>query len=122
MGRKLTREQRRQARVRRKLRERAGEDRLRLSVYRSHKYIYAQIIDDAKGHTLVAASSNEPEMRKKLKSTGDTAAATVVLAPDLRAICTWPRHTGRPRLMSETAAPDPRRMYSIRMPASSRTS
>jgi large subunit ribosomal protein L18 len=75
MGRKLTREQRRQARVRRKLRERAGEDRLRLSVYRSHKYIYAQIIDDAKGHTLVAASSNEPEMRKKLKSTGDTAAA-----------------------------------------------
>ncbi len=75
MGRKLSREQRRQARVRRKLKQRAGEDRLRLSVFRSHKYIYAQIIDDEKGHTLVAASSNEPEMRKKLKSTGDAAAA-----------------------------------------------
>ncbi len=75
MGRKLTREQRRLARVRRKLKERAGGDRLRLSVFRSHKYIYAQIIDDEKGHTLVAASSNEPEMRKKLKSTGNVEAA-----------------------------------------------
>ena len=78
MVRKLTREERRRARVRRKLKTRAGGDRLRLSVFRSHKYIYAQIIDDTKGHTLVAASSNEPDMRKKLKSTGDVEAAREV--------------------------------------------
>ena len=75
MVRKLTREERRRARVRRKLKSRAGKGRLRLSVFRSHKYIYAQIIDDSKGHTLVAASSNEPDMRKKLKSTGNVEAA-----------------------------------------------
>ena len=34
-------------------------ERPRLSVYRSNKAIYAQIIDDSKGHTLVAASSSE---------------------------------------------------------------
>jgi len=69
--------QRRKARVRRALRVKAG-DRPRLSVFRSHKYIYAQVIDDRAGRTLAAASSNEPEMRKKLKSTGDKAAAEAV--------------------------------------------
>jgi len=78
MLRKLSREGRRRARVRRKLKTRAGEGRPRLSVFRSHKYIYAQIIDDKKGHTLVAASSNEPDMRKKLSSTGDVEAAREV--------------------------------------------
>ena len=75
MVRKLNREERRRARVRRRLKRNAGEGRLRLSVFRSHKHIYAQVIDDAKGHTLAAASSNEPDMREKLKSTGDTQAA-----------------------------------------------
>ena len=42
-------------RVRKKIK--GSEERPRLSVYRSLKYIYAQIIDDAKGHTLVSASS-----------------------------------------------------------------
>ncbi|WP_285734494.1 50S ribosomal protein L18 [Nocardiopsis sp. ATB16-24] len=38
-------------------------ERPRLSVYRSSKHIVAQLIDDTKGHTLVAASSVEPELR-----------------------------------------------------------
>ena len=48
--------QRRAARVRRQIKKVAG-DRPRLSVHRSSKNIYAQIIDDAKGHTLAAAST-----------------------------------------------------------------
>jgi len=77
MARKMSVMERRKARVRRALRKKAG-DRPRLSVFRSHKYIYAQVIDDTEGRTLAAASSNEPEMRKKLKSTGDVAAAQEV--------------------------------------------
>jgi len=77
MVRKLKVQDRRKARVRRAIRKKAGE-RPRLSVFRSHKYIYAQLIDDKAGVTLAAASSNEPDMRKKLKSTGDVAAATEV--------------------------------------------
>ena len=41
-------------------------ERPRLSVYRSEKHIYAQIIDDTKGVTLVAASTVEKELRDKL--------------------------------------------------------
>lgn len=37
----------------------------RLAVYRSNRYIYAQVIDDTEGHTLVAASSQEPELRSE---------------------------------------------------------
>jgi len=40
-------------------------DRPRLAVFRSSNHIYAQVIDDAKGHTLVAASSNEAEIKGK---------------------------------------------------------
>ena len=40
-------------------------DRPRLSVYRSHKHIYAQVIDDSVGCTLVSASSLSPEFKKK---------------------------------------------------------
>lgn len=47
---------RRKLRARRKVRTAAGE-RLRLSVYRSSKHIYAQIIDDSKGVTVASASS-----------------------------------------------------------------
>ena len=39
-------------------------ERPRLAVFRSVKHIYAQVIDDRKGHTLVAASSTEKELRK----------------------------------------------------------
>ncbi|MBT9253563.1 MAG: 50S ribosomal protein L18 [Brockia lithotrophica] len=50
-------------------------ERPRLSVYRSLRYIYAQIIDDTRGHTLVAASSLEPEIRSGLASTKDVEAS-----------------------------------------------
>ena len=45
-------------------------DRPRLAVSRSHKNISAQVIDDAAGRTLVAASSNEADLRKSLKGGG----------------------------------------------------
>lgn len=65
---------RRSRRVRFALRQRGG-GRPRLSVFRSNRYIYAQLIDDMAGHTLVAASSLEPAVKAELGSTGDKAAA-----------------------------------------------
>ncbi|RMH04383.1 MAG: 50S ribosomal protein L18 [Nitrospirae bacterium] len=52
--------------------------RPRLNVYRSNAHIHAQIIDDTIGHTLVAASSCEPELRSQLKSGGNREAARAV--------------------------------------------
>src|SRR5690606_3616622 len=52
----------RRLRVRKALR-RVGSGRARLSVFRSSKHIYAQVIDDVKGHTLAQASSIEPDFR-----------------------------------------------------------
>ncbi|MBI4803479.1 MAG: 50S ribosomal protein L18 [Elusimicrobia bacterium] len=46
----------------------AGSARPRLSVYRSDKYLYAQVVDDAKGLTLASASSVEKELKGKAKS------------------------------------------------------
>ncbi len=51
-------------------------DRPRLSVYRSEKHIYAQVIDDMAGRTLVSASSAEKELG--LKHGGNVAAAKAV--------------------------------------------
>lgn len=68
---------RRKARVRRSLRRSQG-DRPRLSVFRSSKHIYAQIIDDAKGYTLAAASSIDAEFKGKHEKGADVAAAAVV--------------------------------------------
>lgn len=48
------------------------EKRLRLSVFRSNKYIYAQIIDDKKGITLVSASDQKPATQRTQKKTRDT--------------------------------------------------
>lgn len=42
-------------------------ERPRLNVFRSGKHIYAQVIDDTQGHTLVAASTMDPTLRNKLK-------------------------------------------------------
>lgn len=67
---------RRHLRVRRKVRGTA--ERPRLSVYRSLKHIYAQLIDDVQGHTLVAASTLDPELRGQLEKTGDREAAKAV--------------------------------------------
>jgi large subunit ribosomal protein L18 len=68
---------RRRARVRRAIRLNAG-GRLRLSVHRSGKHISAQVIDDAKGVTLAAASSMEKATREKNKSGANVEAAKTV--------------------------------------------
>lgn len=54
---------RRHSRVRRRIRGTA--QRPRLAVYRSNKYIYAQVIDDIDGRTIAAASSQEPDLRSQ---------------------------------------------------------
>ena len=69
--------------LRRKLRVRAriarcSAGRLRLSVFRSSKHIYAQVIDDTKGCTLAAASSLDKSLREQIKTGADTAAAKAV--------------------------------------------
>ena len=77
MTKKLDTAARRKARVRRAIKK-VAYGRPRLSVFRSSKQIYAQVIDDGNGHTLAAASSLEKDMREKLKTGADTAAAAAV--------------------------------------------
>jgi large subunit ribosomal protein L18 len=52
--------------------------RPRLAVFRSNKHIYAQIIDDMNGATLIAASSVEADTKKDVKNGGNVAAAKTV--------------------------------------------
>lgn len=68
---------RRKQRVRTRLRKRSGE-RLRLSVFRSGKNIYAQVIDDRGGSTVVAASTLDKEIRGSIKSGANRDAAAAV--------------------------------------------
>ena len=68
---------RRQRRTRHALRQ-AGGGRPRLSVFRSGKHIYAQVIDDLKGMTLAAASSLDEGLKGKLKTGANKDAATEV--------------------------------------------
>ncbi len=77
MARDVQHEIRRKQRVRRSIRARAY-GRPRLSVFRSSKQIYAQIIDDEQGVTVVAASSMEKANRESLKSGANIDAAKVV--------------------------------------------
>ena len=67
---------RRQLRVRRKIQGTA--ERPRLNVFRSLKNMYAQIIDDQQGVTLVAASTMSPEVKGTLSSGGNKEAAAAV--------------------------------------------
>jgi large subunit ribosomal protein L18 len=68
---------RRTAKVRRNVRRAAG-GRARLSVFRSSKHIYAQVINDENGQTVAAASSLEKDMRTSLKTGADIVAAQAV--------------------------------------------
>ncbi len=68
---------RRKARVRRSIKAAAG-GRPRLSVFRSSKHIYAQVIDDAAGATVASASSMEKDLRGNLKTGADIGAAKAV--------------------------------------------
>jgi large subunit ribosomal protein L18 len=52
--------------------------RPRLTVFRSHKHVYAQVIDDSLGKTLVAASSVDKDLSGELKYGGNTAAAVAI--------------------------------------------
>jgi large subunit ribosomal protein L18 len=77
MASKLTPLEHRRARVRKALRM-AGKLRPRLSVFRSSKNIYVQVIDDARGVTLAAASTLEKEFRDAGKKGADKTAASEI--------------------------------------------
>jgi large subunit ribosomal protein L18 len=71
-----TRRLRRQRRVRNRLS--GTTQRPRLAVFRSSKHIYAQMINDESGTTLVSASSMDPEVKAQVKYGGNKAAAALV--------------------------------------------
>jgi large subunit ribosomal protein L18 len=71
------RTERRTAKVRRHVRRAAG-NRARLSVFRSSKHIYAQVIDDIRGETVASASSLEKDMRTTLRTGANIEAAKAV--------------------------------------------
>ncbi len=68
---------RRRERLRYQLRQKSA-GRPRLSVFRSGKHIYAQVIDDAERRTLVAASSLDKDLRESLRTGADKDAAAAV--------------------------------------------
>jgi large subunit ribosomal protein L18 len=69
--------QKRAQRIRRQIKKVAG-DRPRLSVHRTSKHIYVQVINDATGHTMAAASTLEKDLKGSLKTGADVAAAAAV--------------------------------------------
>lgn len=73
---KVTKRLKNKARIRKKVD--GHGDRPRLSVYRSGRHIYAQIIDDTKGVTLAAASTLEKDLKGSLKTGADVEAAKAV--------------------------------------------
>ena len=67
----------RQTRIREKIKKSAN-GRYRLSVFRSSKNIYAQIIDDDKGKTLLSSSTLDKKIKSKFKNTGNKEAASEI--------------------------------------------
>ena len=72
---KHKRERRQRAHLRVRARVRGTGERPRLSVYKSLRYIYAQVIDDTRGITLAAAASADPAVRGQLGQPGKSAAS-----------------------------------------------
>lgn len=68
--------QRRHGRIRNRIS--GSSERPRLAVFRSQEHIYAQVIDDTQHHTLVAASTLEPELKSTLSSTSTCQASAEV--------------------------------------------
>jgi large subunit ribosomal protein L18 len=77
MSTNLSLQTRRRQRLRYQLREKST-GRPRLSVFRSGKHIYAQVIDDAAGRTVAAASTLDKELKANLKTGADRQAASSV--------------------------------------------
>jgi large subunit ribosomal protein L18 len=75
MNPKAAARQKRKQRIKKKL---GGGERLRLSVFRSCKHIYAQIIDDGQGRTLAAASTLSGELKDQLSGLKKVEAAKAV--------------------------------------------
>ena len=69
---------RRRIHLRSRTRVRGVTQAPRVNIFRSSAHIYAQIVDDTRGHTLVATSSRDAEVRRTLKSGGNVAAAKAV--------------------------------------------
>jgi len=110
---KIMRRRRRKRRVRKRIT--GTPERPRLTVFRSHKNIYAQLIDDSAGKTLVAASSMDKPVRGQLAGTGGNKHAAQVVGAALAAKATeegirrvvfdrngYPYH-GRVRELAEAA-------------------
>jgi large subunit ribosomal protein L18 len=76
ISRKVEGRQRRHHRIRMQVRGTA--ERPRLTVFRSLKHIYAQLVDDQAHRTLVAVDSRSPDFRQRMVTGGNTAAAKVV--------------------------------------------
>ncbi len=95
---KLLRRQRRVKRVRKKVF--GTPERPRLAVFRSQKHIYAQIIDDLAGRTLVSCSTLDPEIRGQIRTGANKEAARLVglklgeraLAKGIGQVCFDRRH------------------------------
>ncbi len=67
---------RRRDRVRKRLR--GTDERPRLSIFRSDRHIYAQVITDTSGKTILSVSTLSPDLRTQLKKTADVSAAKQV--------------------------------------------
>ena len=83
MARKVTAREKRRARIRRKVS--GTPERPRLTVYKSLRHMYAQLVDDTSGKTLVAVSTGSKALKGEVKEDDKTAAAKKVGAAIARA-------------------------------------